>query len=112
VARALKIRNESTQEIGDIFFSCSGPKERRRTTHVFVIRQPIEAFEIVGAASAAVIPTKRFVNVVSRECGGGPVVPVRTRFRIHEEAIKKSEAKRKRAMIRRDILVRAIGSCG
>src|SRR5690348_1444808 len=88
VARALKIRNEAAHEVSDIFRTRSWSKERRRTTQRLVIRQTIKTFEIVRAAAAAVVPTKRFVDVVSRKRSGGPVVPVRTRFRVHKETIE------------------------
>src|SRR6185369_9200376 len=87
-------------------------KQRRRVAHGLVIRQTVEAFVIVSAPAPAVVPAKRFIDVISRECGGGPVMTVRTRLGIHEETIKESEAKRERTMVWRDVLWLAVRSRG
>src|SRR6185436_14143398 len=85
-------------------------KQRRHVTHRLVIRQTVEAFVIVSAPAPAVIPAKRFVDVVSRERSGGPVMTVRTRFGIHEETIEESKAQCKRTMIWRDLLSLSVRS--
>src|SRR6185295_5074405 len=94
VASAVQIRNVPPHEIRDLHTGYARFKQRRRVAHGLVIRQTVEAFVIVSAPTPAVVPAKRFIHVISRECGGGPVMTVRTRLRIHEETIKESEAKR------------------
>src|SRR5207302_3009161 len=51
--------------------------------------------------------------VFGGEGGGGPVVPVGTGFRIHEEAVEQTETLRQRVMIGSNDLTRAAGTlCG
>src|ERR1044072_656468 len=104
ITRAVEIRNEPLHKPCDVHPAYARFKHRRCVSNGFVIRQTIEAFVIIGAPAATVVPAKRFIDVVSGECSGGPVVTVRTRFGIHEETIKESKAKRERAMVWRDVL--------
>src|SRR4029078_7600256 len=88
VASTVQIRNESLHVLRDFHTGYARFKQRRRVAHGLVIRQTVEAFVIVSAPAPAVVPAKRFIDVISRERGGGPVMTVRTRLGIHEEPIK------------------------
>src|SRR5437868_4114979 len=104
ITRAVKIRNEASHEVRNVFRRHGWSKHRRRPAYRFVVWQAIEAFEVVSASTTAVVPAKCFVDVVSRERGSGPVVSVRTRFGIHEEPIEQTKAQRERTMVGRDVL--------
>ena len=84
------------------------PGEQRRLSFDGIDRgQAIEAFVIVRAPAARIVPPIRLVHEIGREGRGRPVVSIGARFRVDEETIQQAEAERQRPMIRGDVLRRS-----